>query len=319
MKRLALTLMLLVSGPALAQAPSTPASPAPMAPDHLEPETAYSLGEYVDDTYQAARSINGLLFPVDGSFYPEPNYSKWKDPICLNVYGLSAAAKILVERRIKEIATQVRAPVNRDDPCTPNIIIAFTSDPAATLKSIADVRPYLVPGVGLIRTRVREALPVQAWYTNLIKDANGRVAIPSGYDDDYFYFGSPQFTQAESMSRLNSGISSGLGAVTIIVDTKAIMGMQLGTLADYFALLALAEARQGQGCKEVETIANLMTRDCHPALSPKQISDNDLKMLTALYSVDDERLGRLQYVRMIGDMRRKLQAERVQAGGAPEK
>jgi hypothetical protein len=314
MKRLALVLILLASGPALAQAQTPAQTPASPVIDQLEPETAYSLGEYIDDTYQAARSINGLLFPVEGSFYPSPNYSKWKDPVCLNVYGLSAPSKIFVERRIREIAVQVGAPVNRSDPCEPNVTIAFTPDPAATLKSIADVRPYLVQGVGLICSRVRESLPVQAWYTNMMQNAYGatRIIPGCGGSDDIYYTSNSLFAEAASMSRLEDGLRRKLGAVTIIVDTRAVMGMPLGALADYFAMLTLAEGRPGRSCKEVESIANLMFKDCEPGLSPKQISDNDIKMLTALYSVDDDRLGPLQYVRMIGDMRRKLQAERAQ-------
>lgn len=56
-----------------------------------------------------------------------------------------------------------------------------------------------------------------------------------------------------------------------------------------------------------------MLKDCNPALAPKHITDNDIKMLTALYNVDDDRLGSLQYVRMIADMRKALKAEREQA------
>jgi hypothetical protein len=303
-------LLLLAAGPAFAQTP--PAAPI----DQLEPETAYSLGEYIDDTYQAARSINGLLFPVEGSYYPSPNFPKWKDPVCLNVYGLSPAAKYVVERRIREIAVQVGAPVDRREPCQPNVVIAFSSDPAATLKSIADVRPYLVQGAGLICNGVREGLPIQAWYTSMMQGADGAFRINPGcrgFDDSYYFYGGPPVLRAESIGHLETGFRRKLGAVTIIVDTKAAIGMPLGALADHFAMLVLAESRPTRRCKEIESIANLMLKDCNPALAPKHITDNDIKMLTALYNVDDDRLGSLQYVRMIADMRKALKAEREQA------
>jgi hypothetical protein len=66
----------------------------------------------------------------------------------------------------------------------------------------------------------------------------------------------------------------------------------------------------------VESIANLMIGDCAPGLAAKEITDNDVKMLSALYTVDDDRLGRLQYVRMIGTMRRSLAAQRPGGQGA---
>ncbi len=206
---------------------------------------------------------------------------------------------------MKEIAAQVGAPVNRDDPCTPNVTIAFTIDPAATLQSIANVRPWLVPCVGLIRSRVKESLPVQAWYS----------AASNSCDDGGFFFfetGSSlnRFFQTGSASRLHSGFATGMSAVTILVNTNAIMGLPLGALADHFALLSLAEARQGRGCKDVESIANLMAPDCDPALAAREITGNDLTLLTSLYGTPDDRLQMLDHVRIVGKMRRSLAAQR---------
>jgi hypothetical protein len=169
-----------------------------------------------------------------------------------------------------------------------------------------------VQDVGLICNRVRESQPVQAWYTSMMQGADGAFRINPGCrgTDDFYYYSGPPLMRAESLGRLESGFRRKLGAVTIIVDTKAVTGMPLGALADHFAMLTLAEARPTRSCKEVESIANLLIKDCDPGLAPKQITDNDIKMLTALYSVDDDWLGRLQYVRMIGTMRRALQAER---------
>jgi hypothetical protein len=304
MKRIALAL-LLTTGAAFAQAPAT-------VPDQLEPETAHSLG-YTEGTWAGWRLLNGALFPVQGTSFPEGQFSKWKDPICFNVYGLTPAAKVMVERRLKEIAIRVGAPVNRADPCEPNVTIAVTPDPAATLKSIADVRPWLVPGVGMICTRVRASLPVQAWYANMMRTANGFTRLtPACGGEDYYYFGSPAVQLVESMSRLESGFSTEMGAVTLIVDQKAIMGMQLGSLADYFAMLALAEGRMNRSCREFESITNLMQKDCQPGLVSKEITSNDLMLLSALYKVDDSRLTTLQAARIAHDIRKALEAE---AGG----
>jgi hypothetical protein len=111
------------------------------------------------------------------------------------------------------------------------------------------------------------------------------------------------------MSRLESGFTTELGAVTVIVDSKAIIGMQLGSLADYFAVLTMAEARLGRRCKEFETIANLMMKDCEPGLAAKEITRNDILLLTALYQVPDESMGRLQSLRVASRLRRALEAE----------
>jgi hypothetical protein len=300
MKRLALVL-LLISGAAFAQPPA-PAQEASAPP---EPETVYSLGEYIDDYYQASRSVNGLLFPADGTFYPHGQYSRWRQPVCFNVYGLAPAAKYVVERRMKEIAAQIGAPVDRDDPCVPNVSVLVTPDPAATLQSIAEVRPWLVPCVGMIRSRVKETLPVQAWYAGMIVGAYGQKTVVNPCDD-----GGGSFFETGFSSHLHSGFATEIGAVTILVNTQAIMGLPLRALADHFALLSLAEARQGRGCKAVESVANLMAGDCDPALVAKEITSNDLTLLTSLYGTTDDRLQMLHHVRIIGKMRRTLEAQR---------
>ena len=308
MKRLVLALPFLLAAvllsPSRAQTPT--GAPAATAPAASEPETVHSIGDYIDNTFKAARTVNGLLFPADGSFYPEAQYARWKDPVCFNVYGLAPAAKYMVERRMKEIAAQVGAPVNRADPCTPNVTIAFTTDPPATLQSIAEARPWLVPCVGMIRTRVKESLPIQAWYADMMVGASGRGIIMNPCDD----FGVTYFN-GNDMTHLNSGIETGIATVVILVNTNAIMGMTLGALADHFALLALAEARQTSSCKEVESIANLMVKDCHPALVAKEITRNDIMMLTSLYGTRDDRLQRLQHVRVISGMRKMMEADQA--------
>jgi hypothetical protein len=135
--------------------------------------------------------------------------------------------------------------------------------------------------------------------------ASGRgiLSNPCADNDGYFFF------DADASSRLNSGMTTRMSAVIILVDTKAIMGMELGTLADHFALLSLAEARQGRNCKEVESIANLMAKDCDPALAAKAITRNDIRMLTALYQVPDDRLQGLEQVRIQARIRRQIEAD----------
>jgi hypothetical protein len=161
----------------------------------------------------------------------------------------------------------------------------------------------------MICTRVRESLPVQAWYANLMRDGNGFTRLTPACNGEDYYFGSPAVQIVESMSRLESDFSTEMGAVTLIVDQKAIMGMPLGSLADYFAMLSLAEGRMNRSCKEFESITNLMQKDCQPGLVSKQITSNDLMLLTSLYKVDDSRLTTLQAARIAHDVRKALQAE----------
>jgi len=264
-KKLILVLSLF-AGTALAQTPSptqTPSSPArgaqagevPVAGSRAseggrgtDVETIYSDAQLQQDQSLSRRTVESLLAPPDGF---ESQYSRWKRPVCFNVYGLSAAVKFVMERRMKEIAAQVGAPVDRNESCEPTVTIAFTTDPPATLESVAKVRPWLVPGLGMIRSRVREEQPIQAWYATGVRGSNGRLSLLyDGYDDE------PQRIGTSVFNHLDSGIETEIASVLVVVNTNAIMGMQLGPLADHFALVSLAEANFTRKCKPVRTVAN---------------------------------------------------------------
>ena len=297
MKKLVIA-MLLAAGAAAAQTPAPAPAPSPAA---AEPETVYSDAQKLEDESLSRRTVQSVLAPVD-TF--EGQYARWKRPVCFNVYGLSATAKYVVEKRMKDIAQQVGAPVDRNDPCIPNVTIAFTVDPPATLQSVARVRPWLVPGLGMIRSRAREARPIQAWYATGARGRTGQVILLyDGYDEE------PKRIAPSSLSRLSSGIETEIASVLVVVDTNAIMGMELGTLADHFALVGLAEARFASQCKPVETIANLLHKGCDPGLVPRAITPIDIALLTGLYKTPDDRIQFIQQQRIIGNMRKTLEAE----------
>jgi hypothetical protein len=291
-------LLLMSCAAALAQAP------APAAPETLDHETVYSDAEIERDQSISRETVGTVLDPVSTV---DDQYARWKQPVCFNVYGLSATAKYVVERRLKEIAHQVGAPVDRRDPCPPTVTIVFTPDPVATLESVAKVRPFLVPGLNFIRSRVRQSQPIQAWYNTLVTNDKGtKILEYDGYTDD------PVWSSSASISRLQTGLTTEMASVLMTVDTNAIMGMSLGTLADHFALLSLAQARALRGCREIETIANLMKKDCAAGLQPAAITNNDLALLTGLYKTPDDFTGRLQRQRIIGNMRKSLEAQAKQ-------
>ena len=299
MKKLGLAILLLLSGAALAQTPV----PTPDAVAPLDTVTVYSEAERQADESLSRRTVRSVLAPVETMGF---QYARWKQPVCFNVYGLSAVAKYVVERRLKDIAHQVGAPLDRADPCVPNVTIVFTADPKATLESIARVKNYLVPWAGMYRSRWREAQPIQAWYSTVVRGPDGRRFLEyDGYNDDWEQ---PRLI-GPSGTRMGSGIETEIGTVTVLVDTKAIMGRTLGSLADHFALISLSQARVSRGCQEVDTIANLVHADCPPAVTAEAITLGDLALLTGIYKTPDDRLQNLHGQRMIGNMREVLEAQ----------
>jgi len=263
------------------------------------------------------------------AFSIENQYAKWKDPVCARVFGLSAAEGWFVERRIRQVARAVGAPVDNADPCRPNIAIFFTDEPQTVLEAIATARPFMVSGGN---QKVMVKYSSQAWYTSLKTDFNGLKTLDIPFDvahPEADCIG--QFTRAESGdmtapaadqtvgfcempfvaandSRLHTGVTAEMATTTVLVDSKTVLGKNLGEVGDYLAFLTLAQARQTGACQPLPTIANLMSKDCAAADTPHTLSQIDTALLTALYEVPDNP-ETLQKQRIIGAMRRHLEAQ----------
>ena len=327
---LAVFLMLAAAAPALAQPVST------------NVETVYSDAQRAADQDLARRFVGSLLAP-SASF--ENQYAKWTRPVGGNVYGLSAMSKVMIERRIRDVAAQVGAPVDRADGCIPNVTIAFSPEPQATLTSVAQAAPFLVTGGKKRQLTVTQ--PVQSWYTTFRRDFSGLAQLDLNWEDAATAGGveaagsvgalTPATGDSTIMSnmgessaqangnsggierdiprvrsqgtRLSTGITPEMGAVLVIVDTKAIMGMPLGSLADYLALTVLSQAPATGRCQEAPSIANLMA-NCPGDVKTTSLSNVDIALLTGLYETP-LKPEMIQRARIIGAMRRTLEAQTI--------
>jgi hypothetical protein len=266
-----------------------------------EPETVYSDAQRQIDLDHSRRVVETMLAP---SFSIDGQYARWKQPVCPHVYGLTPVAAYIVERRIKDVAAQVGAPVDRRDPCIPNIGIIFSAQPQASLTSIATARPFLVQG-GSQKPEMR--YPVQAWYATFKTDYDGFKTIDIPWEITEPWRDAPPQVAA-NVSRLHTGQTAEMAAATVLVDSKAVTGMTLGEIGDYLALMTLAQASQYGACQPMATIANLMLKGCDPADVTRDLSHVDIALLTALYQVPDIP-EKLQKQRIVGAMRRSLERQ----------
>jgi len=282
MRRLLLVL-LFAATPAWAQAP------API-------ETITSEAQAAHDESVAKQAVGTILLESQSL---AGEFARWKAPVCPHVYGLTPVAAWLVEHRIKEIAQQVGAPVDRNDPCRANIGIIVTTDPQKSFDSIAARVPQLMT-TGTLHNKVE--YPIETWYAGMLRDANGKLNL----DEDWMQAGldGPPYVPAQ-LSRLSTGQTAEMGAATVLVDSQAVMGMELGTLADYIALQTLAQSRMTSRCQPLPSIINLMLKGCDPANHVDHLSDIDQALLIGLYAAP-EKPELLQRQRIIGAMKRSL-------------
>ena len=264
-------------------------------------ETITSQAERARDDSMARSVVQSLLAQSQSM---ENQYARWKAPVCPHVYGFTPVAAYVIERRIKDIAEEVGAPVDRTDPCVPNIGIIVSADPQKSFDSLAARAPWLVIS-STRRTKVE--YPVETWYASMLRDYNGKLNFDQSWEDAGL--DGPPMVPAQ-LSRLSTGQTAEMGAATVLVDANAVTGMSLGTLADYIALQTLAQSQVNGRCQEVPSIANLMLKNCDPADHTDSLSDIDIALLTGLYAAP-ESPELLQRQRIIGAMKRSLEEQRA--------
>jgi hypothetical protein len=297
MKAAMATLALVVlASAAMAQDASPPPAPG-------EPETVTSEARRERDNQSV--SLDFLRTWLDPAYPSDEQFAFWRVKVCPRVWGLTPAASWTIEHRIKDVASQVGAPVDWADNCkTPNVLVIVSPEPQATLDDLADKVPILVAMQDIKRLKIK--YPIQSWYVHLVGDYDGRKTIAIETDD-----GSPPVYKAAG-SRLESGLWFGLGMATVIVDAKAVTGLSLPALADYVTMAGLSETVQRGWCHPVPSIANLMVKDCPAENRSDSLTELDLQMLTGLYHSDDAP-GLLQRQRIAKMMREGM----AKARGTP--
>ncbi|HKB97089.1 MAG TPA: hypothetical protein VKB94_09575 [Rhizomicrobium sp.] len=199
--------------------------------------------------------------------------------------------------RLTAIARNAGAPVNADPKCRHNIEIVFIATPQALADELRkNHRPYLGYFDNLHQAAelatVKHA--IQAWYLTATVDFHGALYVDNPRAN---FFNGAAAAQPASVSgitvegyaaqggRLNNGISSTLYNVVIAADLSKLGDYEMGSLADYIAVLALSQPKNFDACWEVPSITNLLSKDCEPARKTATISDNDAAFLHGLYKM----------------------------------
>ena len=290
------------------QAPSPPQQIKPPSP--LPPETITVLAvkpspETIQDFIQTRTAPTRVLGRM----------ARWEKGICPLTIGLGDTYAKYVTQRIRDIAATVGAPVNSDPGCRPDIEVVFTTTPQALLDNVRQRQSLFL---GYAATTVQTARlatvshPIQSWYTTETLDWFGTRVVDSGKcgaggtttlnvdspamaslpatDAMQTGAGTPvQLSLPCAMvvrslgSRARDGLSSGFYNVLIVAEPARLLDYEVGTLADYIAMLALSQPASQNDCQALPSIANLLAPNC--AAVPHRITDGDLAYLRGLYQM----------------------------------
>jgi hypothetical protein len=236
--------------------------------------------------------------------------ARWDNAICPVTVGQPPQFTTFVTRRVKEVATSVGAPVNGAQTCKPNIEIVFTTTPQALLDN---VRKHETDFLGYAESSAqKERLatvthPIQAWYTTETKDLHGmstmdvarhRITGPTltcfscsrcpfctGLNVPLLDL--PDSTSATSGSFISDGARTDFFHIIIVIDANRVVGYQIGPLADYIALVALAQINSLDSCQPLATIVNMLAPGCSQRST--DMTQNDLAYLRGLYGMNPDK------------------------------
>lgn len=279
-------------------------------PAEIRVEDIIVLGRPLDE---AARDfVYSLSVPALGR-----GLARWRDTVCVGVVNLRGeAAQYLID----VISTRAGdLGLRTGDPgCSPNVIITFADDGAGMARAMVEAEPaaFRVGGSGMdlgraALGRFQEGdAPVRWWHMSLpINSETGRIAvrIPGETDNE----GNPSAPSISTFgSLLTTIIRDDLNKVIVIVDVDGVAHLTGPQLADYLAMVSLAQIDPRGDTTGFPTILNVLD---NPAVADG-MTDWDLAFLEALYR-DDRALRRNPAMLASGiasDLAGKLRSEQEQ-------
>lgn len=286
---LALTLALAAGG-ASAQDPSRQ---LPVAPPSAQ------LGDVVVEGRRLEALVREFVNEVS---QPANNrgLARWNRPICVGAVNLRSEVGQYVIDRISDVARELD--VEAGEPgCRPNILIVAAADGAALASALVEDRPRNFDlrhngtdaGTAAFRAFRTGNQPVRWWQISLPidSDTGGRaVRLPGD--------AAPPLIRVFAASRLRTQIRDDMVRSIIIVDVDRLGGATLVQLADYLALVALAQV---DGEAETEGYPTILNLFADPASAPAGLTDWDRSYLTALYEHDQLRINRNSQVRAVAE------------------
>jgi hypothetical protein len=208
--------------------------------------------------------------------------SRWKEAVCIKTEGLPSAFEDYVFARVEAIAAAVKTPQEKRNPCRPNVYVIFTNEPQRFIDTVADQNPELLGYHYTAQLKKLKTIdrPIQAWHvTGLQSEADlSGVVLDSVWAPPLI---------VPSATRISTAIQSFILFTLVVVDGKKISGYPLGAIADYIAMLALAQVRLIDHCGELPSILDLMATVCTRTKS-QSITAADLAYLRSLNTVGQE-------------------------------
>ena len=226
--------------------------------------------------------VGEIAAPATGNRGP----ARWNGSVCIGVVNLQADIAQYIVDRTSDVARELG--VDAGEPgCTANVLIIAAADGRAVADGIVGARrgAFRPGGSGMTRSlrmlenfRTSEA-PIRWWHVSgPVDSSTGALAtrLP-GYD-------APRIAVSRA-SRIRSDIRDDMFKAIIVVDMNKVTSLTLTQLADYCALIALAQVDPEADVAAFDTVLNVFSDPSIPGLT-----DWDMDYLNALYRIEQNRV-----------------------------
>lgn len=239
--------------------------------------------------------------------------ARWHEGVCVGVANLRPEIARYIADRVSDVARELGLRAH-EPPCHPSILIVAAAGGAALTEQFVAMRPVLFdPGISdsaqgsaALEQFVASDDPVRWWTVSLKVD--GDTGVPaarlpgqmtgtgtdSGFGTVWDY---APINEIRSVSRLSSQYRDDMKRAFVIVDVERIGDVSLGQLADYIAMVSLAQINPDADTSRFETILNLFDGSDQPA----GLSEWDRAYLHGLYEADWYRISQNSQVHAISN------------------
>jgi hypothetical protein len=221
----------------------------------------------------------------------QESLARWQSPICPLVAGLPRDHGEFILQRVSQIASEAGVPLAPDH-CRGNFYVVVTADPDALLKAWLkrDVSMLGDAGGSRVRGFLKASAPIRVWYNANLETAEGlplsgdaTYLAPTGRSTAQPLGGVPNNTHALGFRLAHDEVRD-LTSVIVLIDSSRSKGISFGQLADYVALIGMAELRLDAKVGEAPTILRLFSTSA--GAPPPGLTAWDQSFLKALYHTE---------------------------------
>jgi hypothetical protein len=231
---------------------------------------------------------------------------RWDTPICPLVAGLPAEFDNFIHARISQIALAAHTPFDANH-CTANFFVLATYQPDLLLKTLWAHYPgmYNYPnGLGGVEHFLHSSRPIRIWY-NVQLHCHDPGTAPISVQKLFIVNGYGSAEYCTGGTRLNYSTVNTVRSVFIVVDMNRMKKITTRELADYVAMIGLADVRLDADAGATPTILRLFQ---HPKRPPRGLSAWDRALLYSVYNTKQSSV--LQVSDMEGTMLARIEHQR---------